>query len=527
MLNVAETRALSAVQELLIHDAEAFARLGSFPPRTLLLSGPPGVGKSKAVHIAATARNIPLFPVIPGPDIRHRLTAAFKSAQSQKQPKQTVCIVFIDEIDAVCPASVSLSNSSSSSSAIASLLVSLIDPPPLRFAKRLPKPSPNIFVIAATNIPNAVHPSLLRPGRFDRHVTLAPPTSEDRLAIMRALQPAGNVAMLAHIADETAGFVIADLCAVSTAAEKFNLQASSPLPSPSADHFENALRAITPSVLRTPLVPNVPHTQWDDIGGMADVKKRLKMAVEWPLRYADTFKRLGLKRPRGIMLHGPPGCSKTSLVRAAASAARTPFLRLTAADVYSSFVGDSERSIRDAFATARAASPCILFLDEIDAIVGKRQASGLSTGGNQVQQRVLSSLLTEMDGVVAAHGVLVVAATNRVDMLDDALLRPGRFDDILLVGLPDYETRLAILRLYCKSLVLAEDVDLIDLARQAHDWSGADLKSLCSEAGLAAIREYFSRYSTKISDEVVDTYNVTEELVVEPDVVVCMRHFRI
>lgn len=521
---VAQTRALDAVQELLGHDAAEFIRLGVRRPTNLLLSGPPGVGKTKAVVIAAANRKIPIFSVIPGPNIRDEIEQAFKSARNAKCGDTSEAIVFIDEIDAVCPASAS-QTASSISSAIASLVVSYIDPPPLQCLKRPPKSLTHVFVIAATNIPNGIHASLLRPGRFDRHVLLTAPAFRDRLNILRALQPTADLAALTQVAERAAGYVVADLCALSTAAEKFQtqeLQPSSPsLVPPTLENLMKALRVTKPSVLRTNLAPDIPATKWDDIAGVTEVKKRLQMAVEWPLRHARTFKRLGLKRPRGILLHGPPGCSKTSLVRAAASAAHTPFLRLTAADIYSSFLGDSERSIRDAFATARASAPCILFFDEIDALVGKRDVSS-NESSNGVQQRVLSTLLTEMDGVIAANGVLVVAATNRIDMLDDALLRPGRFDDILVVGLPDFETRLAILELYCKTLVLSLDVDLPQLAQELHDWSGADLKSMCSEAALAAIREYYAGPSSEMLDK--ESKDSSAE---EPDIVVSMRHFRV
>lgn len=244
------------------------------------------------------------------------------------------------------------------------------------------------------------------------------------------------------------------------------------------------------------------------------MKKRLQIAVEWPLRYSSTFNRLSLRPPRGILLHGPPGCSKTSLVRAAASHSHASFIRMNGADIYSCYVGEAESILRDAFSLARAAAPSILFLDEIDAIVGKRSLSMVD--GNPVQQRVLSTLLTEMDGIVVANNVLVIGATNRVDLLDDALLRPGRFDEIIKVDLPDENDRMQILQLYTRKLPVADDVDLNYMAGVTNGCSGADLKGLCSEAALRCLREY--RHSHALNDD---------DKLSEDDIVVNMKHFNI
>ncbi|KAI0562580.1 AAA+ ATPase [Gracilaria domingensis] len=262
----------------------------------------------------------------------------------------------------------------------------------------------------------------------------------------------------------------------------------------------HAFQHVTPSVLRNSASSRVPNMSWDEIGGMHHVKRRLQMAVEWPLRHADTFTRLGLNAPRGILLHGPPGCSKTSLVRAAASQSRAVFIRLSGADIYSCYLGEAERMLRETFATARAAKPSILFLDELDAIVGKRSTDG-QVDGNGVQQRVLSTLLTEMDGIASAQGVLVIGASNRIDLLDDALLRPGRFDDILPVQLPDEHERLQILAIHTRTLSLHADVDLAQLAHRTNGHSGADLKAVCTEAGLGAMREaYLKRNKCRSMD---------------------------
>lgn len=493
MSQYADTPALQAVQRLLSTDHLSYTRLGALPPKALLLSGPPGIGKTKSVHIAAARACAPLFTVVPSTDVRHSLTVAFSSARNARNAN--ISVVFIDEIDAICPATVSTSNSASSSAT--ALLLSFMDPPPVPCLWGRTRKHPFVFFIAATNRPNAIHPSLRRAGRLDNEVVLTPPCSDGRLDILVSLVPQVGRKVLELVAQRAVGFVAADLSSLCSAARdiatsRFEDEAPELSVLPTLNDFRTAFHHIKPSILRTDLAAEVPSCSWNDIGGLDDVKKRLIMDVEWPLLHTGTFNHLGLKAPRGILLHGPPGCSKTTLVRAAASQSHAAFIRLNGADIYSCYLGEAERILREGFATAQAAAPCILFLDEIDAIVGKRSVGGRQTDGNGVQERVLSTLLTEMDGVVSATGVLVIGATNRVDLLDDALLRPGRFDDILKVGLPDEAERLQILGIHTQKLPLGTDVNLLHIARQTVGQSGADLKSLCTEAALAAIRERFT-----------------------------------
>lgn len=525
MSQYAETDALKAVRDFLSVDRDALAAYGATAPRALLLSGPPGVGKTKAVHLVAEQFAFALFTIVPGRNVLQQMRNAFEknpeaSTAGQEHRSAVARIVFLDEIDAICPMRTPAVTPAPTSTRTTSVLLSFMDPPPVHDPWKSRKKGGTIFVIAATNRPNAVDPALRRPGRFDLEVTLMPPTAPDRRRILAALDPETDDDVLQSIADRAAGFVAADLAAMCNLARQ--MDAARHRTNLEQDRFafganlEQAFRRTKPSVLRDSLAIDVPRCSWDKIGGLFEVKKRLKMAVEWPLRYPDTFRRLGLKAPRGILLHGPPGCSKTTLVRAAASESHATFLRLNGADIYSCFLGEAERILRDAFASARAAAPCLLFLDEIDAIVGKRSTGRQGqTDGNGVQDRVLTTLLTEMDGVVSASGVLVVGATNRIDLLDNALLRPGRFDDILAVGLPDEATRLQILKIHSSKLPLAEDVDLAEIASQTVGRSGADLMSICTEAGLAALREQYSGISQ----------SQPSKLLSEGSVQISARHF--
>ncbi|KAJ3040816.1 hypothetical protein HDV00_010431 [Rhizophlyctis rosea] len=488
---------LEVVTYPLLH-AELVARMGIEVPKGVLLYGPPGVGKTLLVSTIAQACGAKLF-TIHGPEVfgayigdseRH-LRDKFNEAREVAVTSKCPCILFIDELDALTP---HRSNAQQHESRVVAQLLTLMDGISSRG---------RLIVIGATNRPNAIDPALRRPGRFDREVSIDVPSEEARLAILKGIlkdMPVDPEVDIAKLAKETNGYVGADLAAMCRetalhAVQNWRGGESNPKIPPSS--FAHALHTTSASTLRTTCI-SVDRVTWSDIGGLDDVKQKLQQAVEWPIIYRDTFKRLGLASPRGVLLYGPPGCSKTTLVKVIASTSGASFHSVNGAALYSPFVGDSEREIRTTFARARASAPSIIFFDEVDAIVGKRSlekssgggGGGGGRGGDSVQERVLSALLNEMDGIEAARGVLVVGATNRPDMIDAALMRPGRFDRILYVPPPSQSARHQILKIYTKSMPISPAVDLEVLSGDLTErYTGADLKGVCREAAMEALRE--------------------------------------
>ncbi|KAI8845283.1 P-loop containing nucleoside triphosphate hydrolase protein [Chytriomyces cf. hyalinus JEL632] len=493
----------------LLH-ADLVAQLDVEYPKGVLLYGPPGVGKTMLV--STVARNCAShLVVLNGSDvfgahlgdsekgIRDKFEEAVGvSSETDALGHQKSCILFIDEIDSIAP---NRNNASQSESRMVATLLTLMDGMKAR--------SNRLIVIGATNRPNAIDAALRRPGRFDREIAIDAPNESSRLAILKDLAVASkgtsnvNTLLLAEdvnfeaLAISTNGYVGADLAALWREAWVHCLENERawymPFCFPDTDsYFTYALANTTPSTTRGHAV-SVPHgLTWDSIGGLEDVKLKLKQSVEWPITRRAVFQRLGLKPPRGILLYGPPGCSKTTLVRVIASTSNATFLSINGASLYSPFVGDSEQSVRSLFQRARLSSPSVIFLDEIDAIVGSRDLSGGGGGGrDSTQESVLSTLLNEMDGIEGAKDVLVVGATNRPDMIDAALMRPGRFDKILYVPPPDEPSRLKILHLYSKGMPLSSNASkyLEAIASKTDRYTGADLESLCREAAFAALRE--------------------------------------
>ena len=526
--------ALRALRECVVwpalYAADA-AALGASFPRGVLLHGPPGVGKTASAMAVAREAGASVVALSAGDvfgpyagDAEARLRDAFRDAE-RKCAEGTPCVILLDEIDAMCPAR-GVDAGLSGSRVVAQLLTLMDDGGAAEGGSESPNPKP--AVIATTNRPNALDPALRRPGRFDVEVEISLPSAKQRLAILRlharALPLADDVD-LEVVAGNAKGYSGADLAALcreaamasirdaagSAATSSANVKTHSlSAPVVAARHFSAAAGRVGASVTRGAAI-EPSATTWDDVGGLDDVKKRLKQAVEWPLRHAAAFRRLGLAPPRGVLLHGPPGCAKTTLARAAATASGATVIALSAADVFSKYVGEGERALRDAFARARRAAPAILLLDEIDGMVGNRGeaaaasgsggASGNGNAGNDVAARVLSALLVEMDGLevgggdgggdgdAAAGNVLVVATTNRPAALDAALTRPGRLDMVLYVPPPDAQGREAALRVHARGVPLAPDVDLRAVARRAERFTGAELRGVIREAALAALRQ--------------------------------------
>lgn len=466
-----------------------------FFARGVLLKGEPGVGKTLMVRSIARECKAKIY-VINGPEIvgsrlgeseqalRRIFAAALRHASSaRRQP----CVIFIDEIDSLCPARASAAAGDGASGSvhegrIVTQVVALFDK--IRASRH------RVVVVAATNRPNAIDPALRRPGRFDLEMEVPVPGPAARADILRVCtrsMPIAEGTDLAGIALRCVGYVGADLAALCREAALPAMREGAE--AVAAPHFARAMCSVVPSTRRATAVAGVGGVTWDDIGGLEDVKRELREAVEWPLLRAESLARMGVTPARGILMFGPPGCCKTTLVRAAANSCHASFLSVSGAAIYSPYLGDAEAFMRELFKRARLAAPAIIFLDEIDSIVGSRTDAG-SGSRDDVRERVLSTLLNEMDGFERMAGVVVVAATNRVDLLDKALMRPGRFDRTIRVGLPDQDARAQIFRVHTRKMPLdPETVSLDALAAETMFMSGADISCICREAAMCALRE--------------------------------------
>ncbi|XP_062111417.1 cell division control protein 48 homolog B isoform X1 [Humulus lupulus] len=489
-------QALQALRELItfptLYSREA-RKLGLKWPRGLILYGPPGTGKTSLVR--AVVQECGAHIIVISPHSVHKshagesekfLREAFAEASSHaKSGKPSV--VFIDEIDALCPRRDSRKEQDVR---ISSQLLILMD--------SNKSSVPHVVVVASTNRVDAIDPALRRSGRFDAEIEVTTPNEEERFKILKLYTkkiPMASSIDLKAIAASCNGFVGADLEALcreaAWSASKMSSDANE-----DADTFhltmedwKHARSVVGPSITRGVTV-EIPNVTWEDIGGLKDLKKKLQQAVEWPIKHSNAFTRFGISPMRGILLHGPPGCSKTTLAKAAAHAAQASFFSLSGAELFSMYVGDGEALLRNTFRRARLAAPSIIFFDEADVVAGKRGVS--SSSNSTVGERLLSTLLTEMDGLEEAKGILVLAATNRPYAIDDALMRPGRFDLVLYVPPPDLEARYEILHVHTRKMSIADDVDLRSIAEGTELFTGAELEGLCREAGMVALREDIS-----------------------------------
>jgi len=482
--------------ELPLKYPQVFERLGIEPPKGVLLHGPPGCGKTLIARAVAN-ETAAYFTHITGPEImgkfygesEARLRAVFEEAKANAP-----AILFIDEIDAIAPKREEMGGEKQVERRVVAQLLALMDGLESRG---------ELVVIGATNIPNSLDPALRRPGRFDREIAISIPDQRGRLEILHIHtrgMPLAKDVDLEKLSQITHGFVGADLEALCREAAMNALRKIMPSIDFQLDEipyetllklevtmndFSEALKEIEPSAIREVFV-EVPNVRWEDIGGLGEVKEKLIEAVEWPLRYPDLLREANVKPPKGILLSGPPGTGKTLVAKALANESEVNFISVKGPELMSKYVGESERGVREVFRKAKQASTCILFFDEFDSLVPER---GLSQD-SQVTERVISQLLTELDGLEELKGVLVLAATNRKDLIDSAILRPGRFDFILEFPLPGEEARQEILGVHTKGKPLADDVNLQSLAQTTEGMAGSDIEVICREASMIAIREF-------------------------------------
>jgi transitional endoplasmic reticulum ATPase len=479
--------------ELPLRYPEVFEQLGIDAPKGVLLHGPPGCGKTLIARAIAHESEANFFSVS-GPEIIHKFygeSEAHLRKIFEEATRKGPSIIFIDEIDAIAPRRENVVGEVEKR--VVAQLLALMD----GLAKR-----EHLIVIAATNLPNLLDPALRRPGRFDREIAIPIPDRvgrEEILSVHSRGMPLAEDVEIGHLAKITHGFVGADLEALCREAAMICLRRIMPsidfalasIPyeqlarlEVGKEDFLDALREVEPSAMRDVFV-EVPDVRWEDVGGLAQIKERLVEAVEWPLQYADLFTQAGIRPPKGILLTGPPGCGKTLLAKAIASESKVNFISVKGPALLSKYVGDSEKGVREMFHKAKQAAPCIIFFDEIDALVPARGAGGSDA---HVSERVLSQFLAEVDGVEELKGVLFLGATNRPDMLDPAILRPGRFDVIVAIPLPDEQSRREIFEVHLRNKPLAPGIDVQKLAATTQDFSGAEIQGICTKAALRAVR---------------------------------------
>jgi transitional endoplasmic reticulum ATPase len=490
-----EVQKIREMVELPMRHPELFEKIGVEAPKGVLLYGPPGTGKTLLAKAVAGETNAH-FISLSGPEImgkyygesEERIRDIFKQAE-----ENAPSIIFIDEIDSIAPKREEVSGELEKR--IVSQLLTLMDGM---------KSRGKVIVIAATNRPDSIDPALRRPGRLDREIEIGIPDAEGRfdiLSIHTRGMPIDDTVDLKQISKTTHGFVGADLEVLSKEAAMRSLRRILPEIDLDEDKisteilqkikitgedFLDALKEVRPSALREVQV-QIPNVSWDDVGGLAELKEELKEAIEWPIKYKEAFDYVDVATPKGILLHGPPGTGKTLIAKALAKMTESNFISIKGPELLSKWVGESEKGVREIFRKARQAAPCIIFLDEVDALVPRRGSGG---SGSHVTENVVSQILTEIDGLEELHNVLIIGATNRLDIVDEALLRPGRFDRIIEVPNPDSKGREQIFKIHTKKKPLADDVNILKLVELTDGFNGAEIAAVANRAATAALKRY-------------------------------------
>jgi transitional endoplasmic reticulum ATPase len=518
-----EVKKVREMIEIPLKRPELFDKLGIAPPKGVLMHGPPGTGKTLLAKAVANESDAH-FILINGPEIMSKYVGGSEENLREffeEAEENAPSIIFIDELDAIAPKREETQGEVERRT-VAQLLT-LMDGL---------KSRGQVIVIGATNRPDSLDQALRRPGRFDREIEIGVPDKEERkevLEIHTRSMPLSEDVDLAKIADTTHGFVGADLESLCKEAAMRvvrriipDIKSDEEIPEEvlkkiivTKKDFREALKEIQPSALREVLV-QIPDIKWDDVGGLNDVKQELQEAIEWPLKYPDSFSKLGVRPPRGVLLYGIPGTGKTLLAKAVASESEANFISIKGPELLSKWVGDSEKGVREVFRKAKQTAPTVIFFDELDSIAGARSGNDVDSG---VTKRVVNQLLTEMDGMEELEDVAVIAATNRPDILDPGLMRPGRFDRHIKVDTPDEDTRLSIFEVHTKKMPLAEDVNLKKLAKNTDGYVGADIEGVCREAAMLALRKNIDvdvvemKYFKEAMDKIKPGHQETEEMV--------------
>ncbi|TMI56786.1 CDC48 family AAA ATPase [Candidatus Bathyarchaeota archaeon] len=500
-----EIQRIREMVELPLRHPELFQRLGIEPPKGIFLYGPPGCGKTLVAKAVASESDANFY-VISGPEIMSKFYGESEARLReifQKALESAPSIIFIDEMDSIAPKREEVTGEVERR--VVAQLLSLMDGMAARG---------NIIVIGATNRPNAIDPALRRPGRFDREIEIGVPDKTSRHEILQVHTRAMPLTLdvdLHRLSDICHGYTGADISALCREAAMKALRRYLPsinleeerVPGEmlekmqvNLDDFKTAYREITPTAMREVYI-EVPSVNWADVGGLTDVKQELQEAVEWPIKKPEAFTRVGIRPPKGILLFGPPGCGKTMLARAVATESEANFISIKGPELFSKWVGESEKGIREVFKKGRSAAPSIVFFDELDSVAPRR---GSDLGDSGASERVISQLLTEMDGIESLVNVVVIGASNRPDIIDPAILRPGRFDRLIYVPAPDHATRRQILKIHTRNMPLTPDVDLDRITSQTAGYSGADIEAVCREAGLISLRRDIETKSVTLED---------------------------